>query len=62
MGIPPQSRNPSGALSGLRVIELTQMLADPFCTQVLADHGADVIKVDALSGDGHNLITEQTLQ
>ncbi len=36
----------SGALSGLKVIELGQLLAGPFCGQLLGDMGADVIKVE----------------
>jgi benzylsuccinate CoA-transferase BbsF subunit len=41
----------AGALDGIRVIELGQMVSAPYCARLFADYGADVIKVEPPEGD-----------
>ncbi len=47
----PASGKPAGILAGLRVIDLSRMLSGPYATMMLADHGAEVIKVEPPEGD-----------
>ena len=41
----------SGALAGVKVIDLSRVLGGPYATQILGDHGADVVKVEPPQGD-----------
>mgnify|MGYP001227319309 FL=1 len=41
----------NGALSGIKIVDLTRVLSGPYATQILADHGAEVLKVEPPLGD-----------
>ena len=42
---------PTGALAGVKVIDLTRVLGGPYCTQLLGDHGAEIVKIEPPQGD-----------
>ena len=45
-----------GPLNGVRVVDLTTFLSGPFCTQILADLGAEIVKVEPFGGDSSRSI------
>jgi len=40
-----------GALQGFRIIDVSQVISGPVCTRILGDQGADVVKIEPISGD-----------
>ena len=46
-----QIKSNKGALGGKLIIDLSRVLGGPYCTQILGDHGAEIVKIEPPSGD-----------
>lgn len=54
---PPEPTNMAAALRGIKVLDLSRLLPGPYATQILADMGATVIKVENAASGGNATIT-----